>query len=515
MADVYGETEYELTQVPSGDAGLDRLLDGGFPANRAILLSGGPGTGKSTFAMQFLQAGLDDGDRALYVTTEQTREELCDSFAPFSFELDDPNLSIASVHARPGQRIDGVDGLMLSELQRDEDRPHDFYAPFTTEYLEEHLTEYLPVDRIVVDSLSGIAPMADNPDLLRRDILELIRLFADRFDATTLLIAEEPDSGAVTGSAAPELLRFAAHGVISLSHEPIRGDYHRYLRVEKLRGVDHDTRMHEFEITRNGPTVVSRWSPTQPVGRVWKTGVPGLDELGGGGLSKGQSVVLSHDGRARVSDIVAEVAVESLLAGAAVPIFVPGTLGREWVETKIASRISSLGQLLDENRLFIIDWYADWDYDHPNIYRVHKRGLTGMLTHNRFYVMQRIFRIYRSIDERRGSRDAVPIVYSETALQELSAKDLRFQHGWIQANLLTDDDTIIFVQNPRTMDERLAEFYVFDAQQVFETWVEDQSDLQYIRLDKGAHGKTGVTRLVKRDDGEPGIQVQSTVSQAE
>lgn len=509
MAATYGEPETELTQVSSGDGGLDELLDGGFPAKRSVLVAGGPGTGKSTLAMQFLQAGLEAGERALYVTTEQTAGELRDSFAPFSFDLDDPNLSIASVHARPGQRIDGAEGLMLSELQRDESRPHDFYAPFTTEYLEEHLAEYTPVDRIVVDSLSGIAPMEESPDLLRRDLLEIIRLFADRFGATTLLIAEEPEHGGVTGSAAPELLRFAAHGVISLSHEPIHGDYHRYLRVEKLRGVNHDTRKHEFEITDDGPSVVSRWSPTQPVGRVWRTGVPGLDELGGGGLSKGGSVVLSHDGRARVSDIVAEIAVESLLAGAAVPIFVPGTLGREWVETKIANRISSLEQLLDENRLFIIDWYADWDFDHPNIYRIHKRGLAGLLTHNRLYVMQRIFRIYRSIDERRGSRDTVPIVYSETALQELSAKDLRFQHGWIQANLLTDDDTIVFVQNPATMNDRLSEFYVYDAQQVFETWIEAESDLQYIRLDKGAHGKTGVTRLVKRSSGTPAIEVQS------
>ena len=81
--------------VSSGCAGLDQMLLGGFPKQRAILLSGGPGVGKSTLAMQFLQAGLENGEECLYVSTEQTTEELRSSFAPFEFDLHDENLTIA------------------------------------------------------------------------------------------------------------------------------------------------------------------------------------------------------------------------------------------------------------------------------------------------------------------------------------------------------------------------------------------------------------------------------------
>ncbi|MFB6304876.1 MAG: RAD55 family ATPase, partial [Haloferacaceae archaeon] len=68
----------EREKVGTGEPVLDGMLRGGLPENRAVLVTGGPGTGKSTLAMQFLQAGLERGETALYVSTEQTIEELRD-----------------------------------------------------------------------------------------------------------------------------------------------------------------------------------------------------------------------------------------------------------------------------------------------------------------------------------------------------------------------------------------------------------------------------------------------------
>jgi len=80
------------------------MLDGGLPRNRSTLVTGGPGTGKSTLGMQFLQAGLDAGESCLFVSTEQTVGELRDSFADFEFDLDAEDLGFLTV-----RKLRGVD----------------------------------------------------------------------------------------------------------------------------------------------------------------------------------------------------------------------------------------------------------------------------------------------------------------------------------------------------------------------------------------------------------------------
>jgi KaiC/GvpD/RAD55 family RecA-like ATPase len=69
--------------VSTGSPALDTMLDGGYPEERAVLLTGTPGTGKSTLTMRFLQEGLQNGKSCLFISTEQTVDELRDAFAPF------------------------------------------------------------------------------------------------------------------------------------------------------------------------------------------------------------------------------------------------------------------------------------------------------------------------------------------------------------------------------------------------------------------------------------------------
>jgi len=87
--------------VPTGSETLDSILDGGLPEDRTVLVTGGPGTGKSTLAMQFLAEGLARDEDCLYVSTEQTFAELDDAFEDFAFDLDDENLTGAT--QRPGR----------------------------------------------------------------------------------------------------------------------------------------------------------------------------------------------------------------------------------------------------------------------------------------------------------------------------------------------------------------------------------------------------------------------------
>ncbi|MFC7142496.1 RAD55 family ATPase [Halosimplex aquaticum] len=105
--------------LSTGCERLNALLGGGVPANRSLLVSGSPGTGKTTLGMQFLQAGLDGGEDCLFVSTEQTLEELEDALAPYPFDLNAENLTVITVHSEPGETMerddDGVEWLTLEQ----------------------------------------------------------------------------------------------------------------------------------------------------------------------------------------------------------------------------------------------------------------------------------------------------------------------------------------------------------------------------------------------------------------
>src|ERR1044071_1235301 len=69
-------TDSKFPRSPTGIAGLDIVLGGGVPTNRLYLLQGEPGTGKTTLALQFLMEGSRLGEKGLYITFSETKEEL-------------------------------------------------------------------------------------------------------------------------------------------------------------------------------------------------------------------------------------------------------------------------------------------------------------------------------------------------------------------------------------------------------------------------------------------------------
>ena len=216
--------------VPSGSETLDQILDGGLPEDRTVLVTGGPGTGKSTLAMQFLAEGISRGEDCLYISTEQTFEELADAFADFNFDLEDENLTVTSLHATPGQTVDSGDEreLTLETLEGGKMLGGDYSAPFESKYITQYLQRFAPADRVVLDSVSGLSAIGEDQDVFRRTLLDFIRLLNDEFGATAVMTAEEsqPDLNRqdVKTVAASDAVQFNAHGVLRLWRENIGGD---------------------------------------------------------------------------------------------------------------------------------------------------------------------------------------------------------------------------------------------------------------------------------------------------
>jgi KaiC/GvpD/RAD55 family RecA-like ATPase len=477
-------------RASTGDRVLDRMLRGGVPSNRSLLVTGGPGTGKSTLAMQFLQAGLDAGDRVLYISTEQTIEEVRDSFSTYEFDLDHENLVYASVHATPGRTIESGEDetLTLRSLDGTDAFDDAFAPPFTAEYLFDYLGRYAPRDRVVFDSVSGLAPLSEGPADRRRTLLDLIREFSDEFGATTMLTAESDDHDTV--------LRYATHGVVELRREEVAGDPHHFLEVSKLRGVDHDRRTVEVEFVDTGLRAAPGRRSQPPAIKAHHhrpVGIEGLDALAGGGLVRGAGVLLRHDGRANLTALFGAMLTTALETGHAVTVVPTMGLRQDRVRGVLADGGHDVDDLLASGRLRVVDLVGGWDGAAPGVHAPRETA-------------DAMIDLFGDLDEA-ADGETYALVNGDALAHRLGAGGARRLRYAYEAELLGPDDSFVTIGNPDVVPDEVAAFRHDVAEQVVETQVFDDG-LQYVTLRKSPCGFVGTTSLVEYVDDPPYVRVQ-------
>lgn len=498
--------------IATGCTQLDRMLGGGIPDERAVLVTGGPGVGKSTLAMQFLQAGLAQDERCLYISTEQTTEELRTSFAPFNFDLDHPNLTTTSLHAMPDTTIEeSSTGLALHTLQGDEAIDGNFRYPFESEYITEFLEQFAPCDRVVLDSASGLGVISDNRHRFQRVILELIRMFTDTFGATALFTAESLGSSALDtpeSSDLSSLLQFTTHGVIRLWWEEVHGSRRRFLEVVKMRGVGHDTRRMEIGFADDGIYLAPKHSAAN-VGvdedAIIQTEIEGLDEMSGG-LVRGHSILLEYDGRTMIDSIVSHIANAALANDMAIWIIPSPVYSADRFERLVPGDWDT-ERLLDDNLLFVLDGFSAWQkyHDHPNVFPA-PTGLLGSLFRRSTAISVRMMKyIARTVGGRR-EKPLIGVTYTEAFLRWLDPDEVKEVYYWAREELALRHDTGFFIHNPATMEKQLAEFFNSDAVQVFEAQ-RSRHGLHYLHLNKSPTGDAGSTGVIEQGpDGQLAIR---------
>lgn len=473
----------------TGSRTLDEILDGGFPAKRAVLATGGPGTGKSTLAMQFLQAGLRNDERCLYISTEQTTDEIRDSFASFDFELDREGLTVTTLHTKPGQTFKGDDELTLQTLTGDEIH-EGIPVSFTNENIEKYLKRFGPADRVVLDSITALRPVVSDRRLFSRLTLDLIRLFTTTFDATTLFTAEREFEES-TG------LRYKTHGTIRMGREENGSEDHFYLKVEKMRGVAHDRREYEYEFTPQGVRVIPRLPPVageENDVELLETGVPGLDELCGGGLPKGGLNILKTDGRATIRAILTAMQTRAFTEDYAVAVVLPIELSADRLCAIVEREMGTVDSLLDDDRLFILDMIGEHDPIHEN--------------HIVFQNEEINFRkCVQQIYNRKGNRPLLGVIHAHSILETVDPDDLQRVRTRTQTNFVGSDDISLYVINPSLVTDTFTAYLEDSSRQVLSTFLDDRG-LQYVELQKSPRGYLGSRRLVEYLDEPPHLRVQ-------
>jgi circadian clock protein KaiC len=289
--------ELAATGVP----GLDNVLCGGLPRNCLYLVDGNPGVGKTTLALQFLLHGAQEQERCLYITLSETKAELD---------------IVARSH---GWILDGIDIIELSAIERSLAGKTQNTMFQSAEVELNHLSKLLLEEldrikpaRVVLDSLSEMRLLAQNPLRYRRQILTFKQQFTER-KATVLLL----DDGSVVGSDVQ--VHSIVHGLISLSMAPLKyGMFRRTLCVTKLRGVAFREGNHDYLIERGGLKVFPRLVAAEHHTRFEKTALSSgngdLDALvGGGGLHTGTSNLLmgpAGSGKSTIAMMFSHAAAE-------------------------------------------------------------------------------------------------------------------------------------------------------------------------------------------------------------
>jgi circadian clock protein KaiC len=269
----------DAERLTTGVEGFDDVLNGGLPAERLYLFQGTPGTGKTTFALQLLLAGVVRGESCLYITLSETREELDAVAASHGWSLER-----ITVHDLSGARGGGGGGGVGA--------PNTFFHPADIELNEVialilELVERLKPTRVVFDSLSEMRLMAGEAFRYRQQILALKQFFAGR--RCTVVLLDD-----MTATSQDGQLQSLVHGVICLEHlAPEYGADRRRLRVSKLRGSKFRGGYHDYVIHTGGvrvfPRLVAAEHPESFARRLAPSGLAELDQMMGGGLDRGTS----------------------------------------------------------------------------------------------------------------------------------------------------------------------------------------------------------------------------------
>jgi circadian clock protein KaiC len=268
----------------TGIAGLDSILQGGFPRDEMHLVQGGAGTGKTTIALRFLCEGVRAGESTLYLTLSQSKEHLERIARSHGWPLDgmtihelSPGTVADRIAAR--QSILPTADVELGELFRE---------------LVELVTRVAP-RRAVIDSITVLQILSGTPQRYHREVVTLRQLFIER-RCTVMALADHP-AETVEGLEPEVVFHPLAGCVIHLEQEPrAYGDVRRRLRVVKARGLANNGGYHDFKIRTGNPEVYARLGAyEQPEDREYRTigsNVESVDAMLGGGLPTGTSCLI-------------------------------------------------------------------------------------------------------------------------------------------------------------------------------------------------------------------------------
>ena len=228
------EFDSEIPRLDLGIDGLDEMIQGGVPERSLLVVVGAAGTGKTTFGLQFLQQGIEQGDRAVFITLEESTEAVVEMATekdwPFQDHLDDELLSIVDLD--PIEMANSLTSIR-SDLPR--------------------LVDEFDADRLVLDSVSLLEMMYDSQAQRRTEIFDFTRALKAA-GVTTMLTSEAREGNPYASRHG--IIEYLTDGVFILQY--VRSEFRETrlaVEIQKIRNANHSRETKPYEITNSGISV--------------------------------------------------------------------------------------------------------------------------------------------------------------------------------------------------------------------------------------------------------------------
>lgn len=269
-----------LPKAATGISGFDDVTLGGLPDGRPTLVCGGPGCGKTLFAMTFLVNGATQFDEpGVFMSFEEASADLVQNVASLGYD----------VQSLVDQKRIAMDYVRVEKSEIEESGDYDLDGLFVR---LGYAIDQIGAKRVVLDTLEVLFAGLGNTDILRAELRRLFAWLKER--KVTAIITAERGEGALTRYGLEE---YISDCVLLLDNRVENQITTRRIRVVKYRGSAHGTNEYPFLIDDQGISVL----PITSAGlshatndEAISTGIATLDGmLGKGGFYRGSSILVS------------------------------------------------------------------------------------------------------------------------------------------------------------------------------------------------------------------------------
>lgn len=270
-------------KASTGIDGFDEITRGGLPCGRTTLLVGGPGSGKTVLALQFLAHGAQDCEEpGIFVAFEESSQRLMANAESFGWKLPElqrrKKLFFLDAHPAPHVAHSGDFDLggMLAAL--------------------EAQSKNMKARRIVFDALDVVLTLLSDPAMQRREIYRLHDwLLAHEL---TGIITAKSGANDMNTQLAFGFAQFMVDCTVLMNHSSVQSVSQRNLRVLKYRGSGFDENEAPFLIGKGGVELAVTRAPGNSAAAKASTervssGVARLDTMLGGGYFRGSSILIT------------------------------------------------------------------------------------------------------------------------------------------------------------------------------------------------------------------------------